>query len=247
MDRKSCRLETMSGVFDSVVNLMPAPQVWTFSMHSFPLFPRSDWMLHNMKLYEHWTTRRLFVALMWIWLTTPALAETTIEGRALLFYTDDVGVFSATRRLTRDDDPTQPAIDTRLTDKGSDVVFEPDAILRTSFNNRLGTTLLSVRGQGFVYADNPRFNHGTLNIQAIQAFSAETRVRFRYYYAPNLFLGENEDRRPGEEGLVDESVTSHIWSARLEQRLTPTLEVRLLSRYGIRRYNDAFAQRDTDF
>jgi len=205
-------------------------------------------MLHNMKSYERWTVRRPLVALMLVWLTTPAaVAEITIEGRALLFYTDDVGIFSATRRLTRDEDPTQPAIDTRLTDKGSDVVFEPDAILRTSFDNRMGTTSLSVRGQGFIYADNPRFNHGTLNVQALQAFSAETRLRFRYYYAPNLFLGENEDRRPGEEGLVDESVTSHIWSARLEQRLTSNLEVRLLTRYGIRSYNDAFAQRDTNF
>ena len=201
-----------------------------------------------MNSYERRTIRRPLVALMLVWLTTPAaVAETTIEGRALLFYTDDVGIFSATRRLTRDEDPTQPAIDTRLTDKGSDVVFEPDAILRTSFDNRMGTTSLSVRGQGFIYADNPRFNHGTLNVQALQAFSAETRLRFRYYYAPNLFLGENEDRRPGEEGLVDESVTSHIWSARLEQRLTSNLEVRLLTRYGIRSYNDAFAQRDTNF
>jgi hypothetical protein len=46
---------------------------------------------------------------------------------------------------------------------------------------------------------------------------------------------------------VDESVTSHIWSARFEQRITPALEIRLLTRYGIRRYNEAFAQRDTNF
>ena len=46
---------------------------------------------------------------------------------------------------------------------------------------------------------------------------------------------------------MDESVTSHIWSARLEQRVTSNLEVRLLTRYGIRRYNDVFAQRDTNF
>ena len=191
---------------------------------------------------------RRLVALLFVGLTTPAaFAETTIEGRAFLFYTDDVGIFSATRRMTRDEDPTQPAIDTRLTDKGSDVVFEPDAIIRRSFDNRLGTTSVSVRGQGFIYADNPRFNHGTLNVRAIQAFSAETRVRFQYYYAPNLFLGENEDRRPGEEGLVDESVTSNIWMAQLEQRVTPDLEVRLLTRYGTRGYNDAFAQRDTNF
>jgi hypothetical protein len=187
------------------------------------------------------------VALVLSAVASPALAETMIEGRGSLFYTDDVGIFSATRRLTRDGDPTQPALDTNLTNKGSDVVFEPDAKLSTAFDNRFGKTELNVRGQGFIYADNPRFNHGTMRVEAIQAFASATRVRLRYYYAPNLFLGENEDRQPGAEGLVDETVTSHIWSARVEQRLTQTVEVRLMTRYGIRRYNDAFAQRDVDF
>ncbi|BFU96538.1 MAG: conserved exported protein of unknown function [Nitrospira sp.] len=179
--------------------------------------------------------------------TSPAMAETHFEGRALLFYTDDVGIFSATRRLTRDEDPTQPALDSILTNQGSDVVFEPDAIARTSVDNRWGTTHLSIRGQGFIYADNPRFNHGTLKVQAVQAFSSDTRLLLRYYYAPNLFLGENEDRQPGGVGLVDEVVTSQIGSARIEQRLTKDVEVRLLARVGIRRYNDSFAQRDTNF
>src|SRR5678816_564018 len=192
-----------------------------------------------MNSYERRTVRRPLIALMLVWLTTPvAVAETTIEGRALLFYTDDVGIFSATRRLTRDGDPTQPALDTTLTDKGSDVVFEPDAKLATTFDNRFGKTELNVRGQGFIYADNPRFNHGTMRVEAIQAFTPATHVRLRYYYAPNLFLGENEDRQPGAEGLVDETVTSNIWSARVEQRLTQAIEVRLMTRYGIRRYND---------
>ena len=112
-----------------------------------------------MNLDERSIVRRGLVAFLFTWLTTAeALAETTIEGRALLFYTDDVGIFSATRRLTRDEDPTQPAIDTRLTDKGSDVVFEPDAILRKSFDTRLGTTSLSVRGQGFIL-QKPRPPH----------------------------------------------------------------------------------------
>lgn len=46
----------------------------------------------------------LFVAL---WLgETAALAEVTVESRATLFYTDDVGLFSATRRLSVHEDPT---------------------------------------------------------------------------------------------------------------------------------------------
>ena len=177
----------------------------------------------------------------------PAIAEVTIQGRGILFYTDDVGIFSATRRLSRDSDPTQPAIDSRLTNQGSDVVFEPDLNVATSLGNRFGTLELSAKGQGFVYTDHSRFNHGTLRLQALQALSPETRLRLRFYYAPNLFLGENENRQPGATGLVEESVTSYIWSARFEHMLTPDLEVRLSTRYGLRRYNEAFAQRNTDF
>ena len=177
----------------------------------------------------------------------PVNAEVTIEGTGILFYTDDVGIFSATRRLSRDGDPTQPAIDSALVNQGSDVIFEPDVAIGKAFSTSWGRTDLSVRGQGFLYTDHERFSHGTIRLQAVQSFDEATRVRLRYYYAPNLFLGENEDRQPGAEGLVPETVTSHIWSARFERDLTPDLEVRLFVRYGQRRYNQAFAQRDTDF
>lgn len=176
-----------------------------------------------------------------------AWAEVGFDAQGILFYTDDVGVFSATRRLSRDGDPTQPAIDSRLTDKGSDVVFEPGAGVRTAFENRWGRTELSLRGQGFIFAENPRFNHGTMNVQALQTFTPETRLRLRYYYAPNMFLGENVVRQEELEPLADEVVTSHIWSARVEQRLTKEIDGRILVRYGIRRYNESFSERDTNF
>lgn len=176
-----------------------------------------------------------------------AFAEVTVNGRAILFYTDDVGIFSATRRLSRDGDPTQPALDTRLTDKGSDVVFEPDLTIGKAFSNSLGTTELSIRGQGFVYSDHTIYSHGTLRLQAVQRLSDATRIRLRYSYVPNLFLGDNEDRRPGAHGLIGETVTSHIWSARFERNLTQDVQVKLLGRYGLRRYNEAFAHRDTNF
>lgn len=178
---------------------------------------------------------------------TPVLGEVGVEGRAILFYTDDVGIFSATRRLTRDGDPTQPAIDTNLTNQGSDVVFEPHLKVSVPFDSRLGTTELSLRGQGFIYAENPRFNHGTLRVQAVQAFSTETRLRLRFYYAPDQFLGENEVRQPGVEGVAQEVLTSYIWSARVERQIVPDLELRLLTRYGLRRYEEPFTERDTDF
>lgn len=179
--------------------------------------------------------------------TSMASAELEVQGQGILFYTDDVGIFSATRRLTRDGDPTQPAIDSRLANQGSDMVFEPQVDLTDSFITRYGTTTVNARGQGFIYTDNGRFNQGSLGVQAIHAFTPETRFRLRYYYAPDQFLGDNEERHSGTSQITSEIVTSHIWSARIEQALTPDLEVRMLARYGIRRYNENFSERNTDF
>ena len=163
------------------------------------------------------------------------------------FYTDDVGIFSATRRLTRDGDPTQPALDSKLTGQGGDFVFDPVAEVSNSFGNRLGMTTLDLQGSGFIYADHSRYNHGALRFQAKQAFTPETALLLRYYYSPDLFLGENEERQTGRFLIVGEEVTSHIWSARLTQALTPGLEVKLLGRFGLRLYNQAYSERNMDF
>ena len=179
--------------------------------------------------------------------TPSAFAELTVEGTAILFYTDDVGIFSATRRLSRDGDPTQPAIGSRLTNKGSDVVFEPQLDVAKSFATRYGTTTVDVRGQGFILTDNTRFNQGSLRLQGVHEFTPETRIRLRYYYAPNQFLGDNEERHSGTRQIASEELTSHIWSARVERALTPDLEIRLVARYGLRRYGENFSERNTDF
>ena len=171
----------------------------------------------------------------------------SLEGRGILFYTDDVGLFSATRRLSRDGDPTQPAIDSKLTNQGSDMVFEPLLSVTRSLTNGLGRLDLNVQGQGFVFTENPQFNHGTLRLQATQELSASTRVQARFYYAPDQFLGDNDERQSGQLQLAAERLTSYIWSTRLIHDVTPDLSVRLLGRYGMRRYNESFSERNTDF
>jgi len=176
-----------------------------------------------------------------------ASAPLNVEGTGILFYTDDVGIFSATRRLSRDGDPTQPAIDSQLTHKGSDVIFEPRLDVGKSFANRYGTTTVNVLGQGFIFADNTRFNQGSLRIQGVHELNAENRIRLRFSYVPDQFLGDNEERKSGTGQIVAEKVTSYIWSARLERAITPELEVRLLGRYGLRRYNENFSERNTNF
>ena len=73
-------------------------------------------------------------------------------------------------------------------------------------------------------------------MQGVHEFTPETRIRLRYYYAPNQFLGYNEERQSGTAQITSEVLTNHIWSARVERELSPGLEVRLLARYGLRRY-----------
>ncbi len=188
-------------------------------------------------------------------LTFPSLcvAEWTVQGESYLFYTNDVALFSATRRLTRDADPTQPVVDRELAEQGEDVVYEPAAQVTKSFSLLGGHTELRVRGQGFVFFDQSRFNHGTLGAQAVHEFSSGTHLIIRYYFSPDLLVGENEVPRPEGQGasevplFADEIVTTNYLAAGLGQRVTDEVTLKLYSRYGTRRYNEAFQTRDTDF
>jgi hypothetical protein len=203
---------------------------------------------HHISKHARMLAVLAVLAGLWL-LPQPSSAEEgwSLEGRGILYYTDDVGLFSATRRLSRDGDPTQPAIDSKLTDQGSDVVFEPMVDITRSLTNNLGRLDLNVQGQGFVFTENPEFTHGTLRLQATQDLSSATRVQARFYYAPNQFLGDNEERQSGQLQLAAEQLTSYIWSGRLMHDVTPDLSVRFLGRYGMRQYNEAFSERNTDF
>jgi hypothetical protein len=210
--------------------------------------------MHNLQSGTRiiWPARAvvLVILLASLWLlpkSSSAEEGWSFEGEGILFYTDDVGLFSATRRLSRDADPTQPAIDSKLTDKGSDVVFEPMVDITRSVTNNLGQLNLNTQAQGFIFTENPEFNHGSLRLQATQAFSSTTRMQAQFYYAPNQFVGDNEERQSGQQQLSTEKLTSYIWATRLIHDVTPDLSVRLLGRYGMRRYNEAFSERDTDF
>ena len=62
-----------------------------------------------------------------------------------MHYTDDVALFSATRRLDLHGDPTQPALDSSLIGKGSDMVSEPDLNVMRPVTSRWGRTEISAR------------------------------------------------------------------------------------------------------
>lgn len=175
----------------------------------------------------------------------PAWAEWKIGGETNVFYTDDVSIFSASQRLSLQEDPTQPVID--ITDQGDDVVFEPAISIGRSFQPSWGDVELTVKAQGFVFADHSEFNHGTYGAQVTQALPAETILRLRYHYGPNQFLGKNRERRSGDERFEEERVTTHFGTVELEREVLEVLMIRVLGRYGHRSYNEMFKQRDTNF
>lgn len=176
----------------------------------------------------------------------PAFAEWSAIAESRVLYTDNVFELSSARRLALAEDPSQPAVVSVA--KPSDVVWEPSIDLRhRSHPTALGDTEVSIKAAGFLFTDNPIFNHGNYRIQVKQALDQDTSVLVRYRYVPNLFLGPNTERRTGLRLPEEERVTSHIWRVQLERRLSDALIGTMVGRYGLRQFNDAFAERDTTF
>ncbi len=182
------------------------------------------------------------------WVAGPKnlFAEWTVRSESALFYTDDVGLFSSSRRLSLQEDPTQPVID--HTGLGEDVVLEPIATVANTWHHPLGKTTLFLRGQGFVFFDQSEFSHATYGVKVEQTVPSGTTLGLRYHYGPNLFLGKNEERRSGSRQMVDERVTTQFISWTVEQDfINENVTFRLLGRYGSRTYQENFSQRDTNF
>ncbi|HKN86601.1 MAG TPA: hypothetical protein VJV04_07070 [Nitrospiraceae bacterium] len=172
-------------------------------------------------------------------------SDWTVVGGTNVFYTNDVTLFSASRRLSLRDDPTQPVVD--VTGQGNDMVSEPLVEIVRSFSNRWAPTDISVKSQGYIFARNPLFNHGSVRVRVGKALDDHTRLRLYYFALPDLFLARNTEHRSGRGLLMDERVTTNFWSAHLERDLLPGVAIRLLTRYGVRDYNQAFAERNTHF
>ena len=185
----------------------------------------------------------------------PAQAEWSAIADGNLYYTDGVALFSATRRSNIDGDPTQPVLDVSRTGFGSDMVFEPGALISNAITTGLGRTAFSIKPQGFVYAVNPEWSQASVAAEALHSFTPNTALRLRYFTAPDQLLG-NTEKHGGEHGgehgaetetFADMRVTSHIGYIRLEQRLSDHWEFRIQGRVGKRLFNDAFHGRNTTF
>ncbi len=172
-------------------------------------------------------------------------AEWSAITEAKTIYTDNVFELSASRRLAFSDDPSQPV---RVSvGQPSDFVWVPSLDVRRTSSSALGVSEISVKGEGFLYTNNPIFNHGDYRFQVQQQVSPNTSVLFRYRYVPNLFLGPNFERQSGSRLIQEERVTEHAWRMQLEQKLNDRWTAMLMGRYGLRFYNEVFSERDTTF
>jgi hypothetical protein len=172
-------------------------------------------------------------------------AEWSAIAASKVSYTDDVFQFSAVRRLRLSEDPSQPTV--VPVDKKPDVVWDPSMEVIRSTSSSWGLTEVSFKAHGFIYTDNPIFNHGNYRLQWTQQLSPETSVLLRYRYVPNLFLGPNIERRTGTDQVEEERVTSHIWRTEVERKLSSQWTAMVIGRGGLRFYNAPFAERDTRF
>lgn len=179
-----------------------------------------------------------------LFLASPSFAEWKVTGQSNIYYTDDAALFSATRRLSRSQDPTQPVINGNLAKQGDDVVFEPVAQIAKSFSLMGRHTQVGVRGQGFVFTENTKFTHGSLGVQATHNLTPSTSLIMRYFFGPDLFLGKNEVRPLEESGenptpLKKEEVTTNYWAAGIAQQIPGVDDGRLIlyGRYGLREYD----------
>lgn len=184
----------------------------------------------------------------------PSQAEWGLEVANNVFYTDDVALFSATRRLSRHQDPTQPALDSALADQGDDVIYEPTAKVTKKFELMGTPSKIIVRGQGFVFLNETEYTHGSLGVGVAHELTPSFTLNYGYFFGPDLFLGKNEVRTSEEDEedppqIKDEEVTTHYWATALDYQFPGEHEVtiRLLGRYGLREYDSGFHQRDTKF
>ena len=174
--------------------------------------------------------------------THNARAEWSAVAESKVSYTDDVTNFSASRRLKFSEDPSLP---TGVPAKLSDVIWDPSLEVIRSSVSTLGPNELSVKAQGIIFTNNPIFNHGDYRLQFKQGLSPDTSLLLRYRNEPNQFLGPNFERRTGNSLIEEERVSSHTWRTELEHRVSESWTLTLIGRYGLRFYNDAFAERDT--
>ena len=179
-------------------------------------------------------------------------AEWSANADFSAYYTDDVGLFSVTRRLSLEEDPTQPIVDEP--DQGTDFVYDPNAYISWDTDNTLGKFQVSLDTGAYIFQDHSEFTHGFLQFTIGQELTERTKIKLLFDYIPNLYLGKNalatavhNATEEHEEIEADERLDNYILAMHLEHELTEHLSLRGLVRYGARIYDQPFSYRDTHF
>lgn len=190
--------------------------------------------------------RRLLSSLILVTTPFPVLAKWEVESGLASYYTDHIGLFSVSRRLSLEDDPTQPVIDEP--ERGSDFVYEPSTQLQYENDNGLGQYRLGFNAAAYVFQQAQKYTHSFFELQFEQQLSTATTIKLFYDFIPDLFLGTKRAyHRHIEDFKADENVDGHIASLHIDQQLNDALTLRSLSRIGLRNYNQAFEHRDQQF
>ena len=174
------------------------------------------------------------------------------------YYTDDVGLFAVTRRLSLEEDPTQPIVDEP--EQGSDFIYEPSAYLNWETENQLGAFQLGLNAGGYIFQDQSDYSHSFFQFTVAQALNEKTKLIFLYDFIPNLYIGKKslvqeegiaarvEGTGEGEHEVeAAERLDNHLLTMHLEYDLNDQLILRGLVRYGLRLYDAPFSYRDTQF
>lgn len=125
-------------------------------------------------------------AFVLMFVSLSAYSEWRGEINTSIYYTDDVGLFSVTRRLSLLDDPTQPVVD--RPNQGSDFVYEPNVLIAWSGQNSLAEFEIEFDAGGYVFTGHSDYTHGFYEVQLAQTFYTGTELRFAYEFVPDLFL-----------------------------------------------------------
>ncbi len=95
---------------------------------------------------------------------TPAQAQWAVVTDGRVSYTNDAFQFSSARRARFGEDPSLPTV--VPLDKPEDVIWEPAVEVVRASRGAWGTTELSANAHGFIYTNNPVFNHADYRVQA---------------------------------------------------------------------------------
>jgi hypothetical protein len=206
--------------------------------------------INNMQDYHFDTLCRVLLSATCLVLPCAVQAEWSAGGAFSTYYTDDVGLFSVTRRLSLDEDPTQPIVDEPQ--QGADVVYEPSAYVNWATENKLGDFELELNAGAYIFQNNSEYTHGFLQLIVEQELTEKNKIKLLYDFVPQLYIGKKSLSQEGDgeaelEHEAGEQLDSHIWSMHLEHELSNAVILRGLVRYGIREYNQPFAYRDTQF